>query len=232
MPLRPQRARPLSGRPGEHGRWRLSPCCNTSKGAIAPTGFRPGHAPRVTPRTTLPTSRARKRRPHTSHVIFSHPPAPGFGQGPRRQAQPGKTTGRPNAPGPSASAGPAPALSLPAAGHRPTITRGPGVPAVSGVQDSWVGEGNFGPPLGAPKLPSGPRLGEAAAAREPLQVQQVLSQRLRLGQADQVTAGQHVGFDAQAVLGQPPLELGREEPVVAAGHHVDRDVRPGGEVAG
>lgn len=37
---------------------------------------------------------------------------------------------------------------------------------------------------------------------------------------------------AQALLRHPPLEVEREEPIVASGDHVDRSIGPGFESAG
>jgi len=61
--------------------------------------------------------------------------------------------------------------------------------------------------------------------------EQVLGHSGRVGQGEQVTAGQHVGLDAQSLFGHPALEIGREEPVVGADEGADRNIGPGRERA-
>ena len=48
----------------------------------------------------------------------------------------------------------------------------------------------------------------------------------RARQRDQVAAGHDVNLGGEALPGHPPLEVQREEPVVTAGQHPGRHVRP------
>lgn len=73
--------------------------------------------------------------------------------------------------------------------------------------------------------------GRHRAGIENSSFEQVIGHSGRVGQREQVTARQHVGLDAQSFLGHPALETGREEPVVGADEHADRDIRPGRERA-
>src|SRR5215831_12238906 len=62
-------------------------------------------------------------------------------------------------------------------------------------------------------------------------LKQVRGQRGRPCQCYQVPAGQHVSFDAEPVPGEGLLPANWEEAVIGSGHDVDRNGRPGAEVA-
>src|ERR1039457_5046154 len=106
----------------------------------------------------------------------------------------------------------------------------------TGQQGAWSSNGRLlgsaGVVLAVSSWPCRPgrvvraeRMGDMSAG------EQVAREGGRLGQRDQVAAGQHVSLTSEPVPRQRPLELDGEEPVVGSGHDPDRDRRPCAEVA-